>query len=280
MFDFSGVPLLPLQLTISKHLREESNQSGRGIMSQNVLGIDIDLTSNKAATKAIQGWAQSDESRIVFFANVHMIMEAYDSPEFQEMVNAADLVTPDGMPLVWILHRMGLTNQERVSGYSLTLRVLEAAAASGIPVAFLGSSSSNLANLCVNIKERFPGLRIAYAYSPPFRALSEAADNAIISEIEESGARILFVGLGCPKQERWIFTHRKQIKAVMLGVGAVFEILGGSRSRAPKWMRRNGIEWIYRFWQEPKRLWKRYFFLNPRFIALTFRPFQRDKDGE
>lgn len=245
-------------------------------MRQNILGIFIDPINNETVTNRIQVWAQNGESRMVFFANVHMIMEAYDFPDFLQVVNSGDLVTPDGMPLVWILRRMGLTDQLRVSGYAQTLRVLETAASSGIPVGFLGSTPQNLANLCVNIKERFPLLHIVYAHSPPTREISQDEDAAIISAIEESGARILFVGLGCPKQERWIFSHRSQIKAVMLGVGAVFELLGGSRSRAPRWMRRNGLEWFYRLCQEPMRLWKRYLFLNPRFLALTLKYFKHD----
>jgi len=242
-------------------------------MKKEILGVYIDPTSYDAATVLIQSWAERAESRMVFFANVHMVMEAYDSPEFQQIVNSSDLVTPDGMPLVWVLRRMGLSEQQRVSGYTQTLRTLEAAASTGTPVGFLGSTPANLVNLVEYVKERFSGLNIAYAYSPPFRELTLDENTEIVSAIEDCGVRILFVGLGCPKQERWIFTHRRQIPAVMLGVGAAFEILGGSQSRAPKWMRRNGLEWLYRLWKEPKRLWKRYLFQNSRFLALTMKIF-------
>lgn len=217
---------------------------------------------------------------MVFFANVHLIMEAYDTPEFQHVVNSADLVTPDGMPLVWLLRRKGLRDQQRVSGYAQLLRTLDAAAASGIPVGFLGSTSANLANLCDNLQDSIPALRIVFSYSPPFRDLSPGEEAAIASAIRESGVRILFVGLGCPKQERWIYAHRGQIKAAMLGIGAAIDILGGSQSRAPRWMRRNGLEWLYRLIQEPQRLWKRYLFLNPRFLALILWPFRHDYDTD
>ena len=238
-------------------------------MKIKILGTSIDPISPDSATQLIEYWANRYEARTVLFANVHMIMESYDSPEFQEVVNTADLVVPDGMPLVWILRRKGIDGQQRVSGYGQTLRSLEAAELAGTPVGFLGSNASNLANLRKNVLERFPLLKIAYSHSPPFRNLSEDEDTAIIAAIEKSGAQILFVGLGCPKQERWMFSHRKKVKAVMLGVGAAFDILGGSQTRAPTWMRKNGLEWLYRVWQEPKRLWKRYLIQNPRFLILT-----------
>jgi len=245
-------------------------------IKQDILGTKIDTTSYDQATESIKCWAEKGESRVVFFANVHMIMEAYDSSEFQRMVNTADLVTPDGMPLVWLLRRRGFKDQQRVSGYAQTLWTLETALGSGIPVGFLGSTPSNLNNLCLLVKDKYPDLKIAYAYSPPFRKLSPEEEAAMLSAIAESGIRILFVGLGCPKQERWIHAHRGQINAVMLGIGATFEILGGSQSRAPQWMRRQGLEWLYRLFQEPQRLWKRYFFLNPRFLFLIFKSFLRD----
>jgi N-acetylglucosaminyldiphosphoundecaprenol N-acetyl-beta-D-mannosaminyltransferase len=249
-------------------------------MKQTILGTHIDATSYEEATSLIQRWAENGESRMVFFANVHMVMEAYDSKEFQEIVNAADLVTPDGMPLVWMLRRSGFSSQSRVSGYDQTMRSLETAAAAGIPVGFLGSTPSNLANMCENLQKIFPKLQIAYAYSPSFREQSAEEDAAIVSAISKSGLRVLFVGLGCPKQERWIYDHHPQLTAVALGIGAVFEILGESQSRAPKWMRETGLEWLHRLWQEPTRLWKRYFYLNPRFIALMFRRFQNGQENE
>lgn len=244
-------------------------------MNNIILGTQVHPTSYDEATDLIQAWAGQGDSRMVVFANVHMIMEAYNSADFQQIVNAADLAAPDGMPLVWLLRRRGFRTQQRVSGYSQTMRTLEAASTAGYPVGFYGSTPSNLARLVENVKDSYPGLQVTYAYSPPFRELTPEEDAAVIAAIRNSGVKLLFVSLGCPNQERWVFDHRGQIDAVMLGIGAAFEVLGGSRTRAPKWMRRNGLEWAYRLWQEPLRLWKRYLLLNPRFVAMTCLPFLR-----
>jgi N-acetylglucosaminyldiphosphoundecaprenol N-acetyl-beta-D-mannosaminyltransferase len=200
-----------------------------------------------------------------------MVMESYDGPAFRALVNAADLVTPDGMPLVWTLRRKGYPRQERVYGPELTLRVCQETAREGISVGFYGGHPEALKALVENLKARFPGLRVAYAYSPPFRPLTPEEDRAVVEAINTSGARILFVGLGCPKQERWMAEHRGRVKAVMLGVGAAFDHHAGRVRQAPPWMQRLGLEWAFRLLQEPRRLWKRYVKHNPRFLWLVAR---------
>jgi len=235
-------------------------------MSPQILGIRVDPTSYKAATEQILSWTHNGDSRYVCVANVHMVMEAYDAPDFREMVNAADLVTPDGMPLVWMLRRLGHPEQERVYGPELTLRLIEAVAMQEIPVGFYGSSTETLAQLIASFKKKYPNLKIAYHYSPPFRPLTADEDEAVICAVNATGTKILFVGLGCPKQERWMAAHRGKIQVVMLGVGAAFDFHSRAKRQAPLWMQRSGLEWLFRFSQEPGRLWRRYLYQNPRFV--------------
>jgi N-acetylglucosaminyldiphosphoundecaprenol N-acetyl-beta-D-mannosaminyltransferase len=209
------------------------------------------------------------ESRYVCVANVHMLMEAYDSPEFQNVVNAADLVTPDGMPLVWMLRHLGYLQQERVYGPDLTLKLIEAIVLQEICIGFYGGTAETLAKLMASFKERYPNLKIVYSFSPPFHQLTDEENETVIREVNASGAKILFVGLGCPKQERWMAAQKDKIQAVMIGVGAAFDIHARNKSQAPLWMQRSGLEWIFRLLQEPIRLWRRYLYHNPRFMVLA-----------
>ncbi|MEW6447676.1 MAG: WecB/TagA/CpsF family glycosyltransferase [Bacillota bacterium] len=233
-----------------------------------VLGVRVDATSFADAVSRIGGWANGFESRYVVVANVHVAMMAHDDPAYREIVNNADLVTPDGMPLVWALRVLGFKQQERVHGARLVLDLCNWAAANEAPVFFYGSTPETLAALRRNLLARFPNLRIAGMYSPPFRPLSPAEDEADVKRINASGAHIVFVGLGAPKQERWMAAHRGRVNAVMLGVGAAFDILAGRIKQAPAWMQRSGLEWLYRLLKEPRRLWWRYLYYNPRYLAL------------
>lgn len=235
----------------------------------NILGCRVDATSYEQATAQILQWARDGESRYVCVANVHMVMETQDDPSFKVLVNQADLVTPDGMPLVWMLRRMGYPHQERVYGPELTLRLVEAAAQQGIPVGFYGSTAEVLKRLIITLQECYPALWVAYAFSPPFRPLTPEEDADIVAEINASGARLLFIGLGCPKQERWMAGHKGWVRAVMLGVGAAFDFLAGTKPQAPRWMQRAGLEWLFRLLTEPRRLWRRYLVNNSVFVMLV-----------
>jgi N-acetylglucosaminyldiphosphoundecaprenol N-acetyl-beta-D-mannosaminyltransferase len=238
-------------------------------MSACILGTRVDPTSYEAAITKVVGWARQHESRYLCVANVHMTMEAYDSPGFRSVINHADVVTPDGMPLVWMMRWLGYPQQERVYGPELTLRLLETVAQEGLPIGFYGSKPDGLQALITKAGERFPGLQVVYANSPPFRPLTSEEDQRVVEEINTSKARILFVGLGCPKQERWMADHKGKVRAVMLGVGAAFDFLAGKVRQAPIWKQSLGLEWLFRFWMEPKRLLGRYLYHNPRFIALA-----------
>lgn len=239
--------------------------------SVHILGMRVDPLTYKEAVDKIMQLAIAGSGGYVCIGNVHMVVEAYNDAEFREMVNAAKLVTPDGMPLVWGLRFRGMKNAKRVYGPYLTPVICEEAQKRGIPVGFYGGTEEVLRLMLKNLKTRFPSLDITYAYSPPFRALTEEEDKKIIKDIIESGARILFVGLGCPKQEKWMAEHRNKIPAVMLGVGAAFDFIAGKLKQAPRWMQAMGLEWLFRLIQEPKRLWKRYLVGNTIFIWLTLK---------
>ncbi|MHC5537731.1 WecB/TagA/CpsF family glycosyltransferase [Singulisphaera rosea] len=237
--------------------------------SKTILGTRVDATSYDRAIKDVLRWSSAGESRYICVSTVHMIMEGYDSREYQDVVNGADLVTPDGMPLVWHLRRRGIADQSRVYGPDLTRKLLGAAADAGIPVGFYGGDLEVLERLLTVVGQTYPELIVAYAFSPPFRELTSAEDAAVVNAINKSGTRILFVGLGCPKQERWMAGHRGRVKTVMLGVGAAFDFLAGTKAQAPRWIMGLGLEWLYRFCHEPRRLWKRYLRHNPRFVLFT-----------
>ena len=234
-----------------------------------LVGTSIDGTSYNATVKLVMDWSRSLESRYVCIANVHMMMEAFGSLEFRMIIDNADLVTPDGMPLVWMLRLKGERNQPRVYGPTLMLHVLESAAHDKIPVGFYGGAPEVLVSLIQRMQARYDTLNVAFSFSPPFHAMSPEEDADMIEQINQSGARILFVGLGCPKQEIWMAGHRGKVNAVMLGVGAAFDIHSGIKPQAPMWMQKAGLEWLFRLFAEPRRLWKRYLYHNPRFIVLA-----------
>ncbi len=244
----------------------ETGRTARG--SRSILGMRVDASTYEEASDLVIAWARAGESRSVCVGTVHMVMETRDDPAFREAVNGADLVTSDGMPLVWGLRLLGIPGAERVYGPDLTPIVCRKAAAEGIPVGFHGGSPETLARLLARVRADHPGLEIAHAESPPFGDLTpeRLADEA--RRIEASGAQIVFVGLGCPKQERWMAAQRGRIPAVMLGVGAAFDFLAGTKRQAPRLLQRAGLEWAFRLAAEPRRLWRRYLRNNPRFVAL------------
>ena len=238
--------------------------------SRRILGMRVDATSYARAAEAIAEMAETGGG-VTCVANVHMVMEACDDPAFQRAVNASELVTSDGMPLVWTLRARGLPHAERVYGPDLVPEVCALAASRGIPIGFYGGHPDVVARMGERLVARFPGLRIALAMSPPFRALSAEEDAQVVEAIRESGARILFVGLGCPKQERWMAAHRERLPCAQVGVGAAFDFLAGAKRQAPRFLQRAGLEWLFRLACEPRRLAWRYAWHNPRFAWRALR---------
>jgi N-acetylglucosaminyldiphosphoundecaprenol N-acetyl-beta-D-mannosaminyltransferase len=228
----------------------------------------VNATSYEEATERIMIWARARESRYVSASSVNNVMEAHDSPEFKDVMEGADLVTPDGMPLVWGLRWLGARGARRVYGPRLTEHVLSAAEREAVPVGLYGGAPGVVARLQCALKSRWPRLLVGYAWSPPFRPLTEYEDASVVDDIRASGARILLIGLSTPKQERWMAAHRGRVPSVMLGVGAAFDFLAGVKPQAPAWLQDAGLEWLFRLATEPRRLFWRYLKHNPRFAAL------------
>lgn len=238
------------------------------ISNQVILGSCINVTSYKDACDRIQAWAEARKSCYIVAANVHVVVTAYWQRRYQKIINQAALVTPDGMPLVWALRALGIKGQTRVYGPDLMLAWCDRATQLELPIYLYGGTESMLEKLQHNLTQQFPGLAIAGSYAPPFRPLTLEEDVEDIQRINDSGAAVVFVGLGCPKQEEWMARQQGQVTAVMIGVGAAFSFHSGEITQAPRWMMKLGLEWLYRFSQEPRRLWQRYCINNPAFVIL------------
>ncbi|MEB3294221.1 MAG: WecB/TagA/CpsF family glycosyltransferase [Synechococcales bacterium] len=244
-----------------KHLRRFQHSSL-------ILGSRLDCTSYEAACDRIQGWIERRLSCYVIAANVHVVMTAIWKPRFQTVINQAALVTPDGMPLVIALRLLAQPTQQRVYGPDLMLALCDRLAHQGTPIYLYGSTEATLAKLSQTLHQRFPQLIIAGTHAPPFRPLTATEEATDRDRIHQSGAGAVFVSLGCPKQEEWMARQQGLLNAVMIGVGAAFSFHSGEVQQAPRWMMRWSLEWLYRLWTEPRRLWKRYLINNPMFVIL------------
>lgn len=233
---------------------------------RNVVSMDVAVTSYKESTQFVVSSAIESRSKYVCVSNVHMCMEVYDSEVFRSVVNNADLVVPDGKPLAWALKLLGEKGATQVRGSDLLLHVCKEAEMMQVPIGLYGGTENSLTDFISFLKNEFPTLEIAYSYSPPFRELTENEKSDCVKAIRESGARIMFVGIGCPKQERWMAEHKGKIDCVMLGVGAAFDFFSGRKKHAPRWMQNAGLEWFFRLCSDPVRLFYRYGKHNPRFI--------------
>jgi N-acetylglucosaminyldiphosphoundecaprenol N-acetyl-beta-D-mannosaminyltransferase len=233
-----------------------------------ILGSRIDITNYEDACDRIQTWTIAQTSCYIIAANVHVVMTAHWNRAYRQVVNNAALVTPDGMPLVWALHLLGQQHATRVYGPDLMLAWCQRASDVQLSIYLYGGTEAMLQKLQRELRSQFPQLIIAGAHAPPFRELTPAEEAKDIERINTSGAKVVFVALGCPKQEDWMARQQNQIHAVMIGVGAAFAFHSGEVNQAPRWMMAAGLEWLYRFAVEPKRLWKRYLINNPAFILL------------
>jgi N-acetylglucosaminyldiphosphoundecaprenol N-acetyl-beta-D-mannosaminyltransferase len=215
--------------------------------------------------------SQYKPSSYVCFANVHMITEAYKDPLFCDLLNKADIVTPDGGPIAVFMRLFHGVKQDRVAGMDLLPFLMKEAETRGKSIYFYGTTENVLQTLVQKANQDFPLLRIAGTYSPPFRALTQQEDEEIIRQINGTKPDLVFVALGCPKQEQWMANHLNRINGVMLGVGQAFLTYAGLEQRLPKWARNLSIEWMYRLYLEPKRLWKRYLINNSLFLLLVLK---------
>ncbi len=232
-----------------------------------VLGVHISAIDMDGAVATIEGWIRDNDPHYVCACTVHTVMEAQRDSVFRDSVNAAGLRTPDGMPLVWLSRRAGHDNVSRVYGPDLMLALCARSAENGHRHFFYGGAPGVAEELTKNLSMRFPGLNIAGIHTPPILAMGAVESDATIQTINQSDADVIWVGLGNPKQELWVANHRPLLRApVLIAVGAAFDFHAGRVRQAPKWMQRNGLEWLFRLSQDPKRLWRRYIIGNTRFI--------------
>lgn len=237
-----------------------------------LFGVGISITTYADATTRIVEAARARRSYAVSALAVHGLMEAAKDQEFRDLVNTIDLVTPDGQPVRWALnwlHGAGLS--DRVYGPDLTWCVVEAAAAESIGVYLFGSTESTCVAFRAEIERRFPHAVVVDIQPDRFREATEEEDAADVARINASGAGVVLVGRGCPRQERWVADHRGRVDAAMLAVGAAFDYGAGTLAPPPAWMQRVGLQWLFRLWQEPGRLWKRYLVTNSQFVAALAR---------
>lgn len=241
-----------------------------------VFGIRVSCTRYDEAVEKILEAARVGQRALVDFMPAHVLTAAARDSQLRQKLNAFDILAPDGQPVRWALnyfHRTGLT--DRVYGPELMRRLCAGAAESGISIYLYGGTEDVLRRLSRRLTEWFPKLRIAGAESPPFRPLSQREDEEATRRINESGAELLFIGIGSPRQEVFAYAHRDRIHAVQLCVGAAFDFHAGAKKMAPAWMQRRGLEWLFRLAQEPRRLWKRYLVANSCYLYLFAREFVR-----
>jgi N-acetylglucosaminyldiphosphoundecaprenol N-acetyl-beta-D-mannosaminyltransferase len=235
----------------------------------NVVSLNVNVCNHESAIQCVAELVEKRNGGYVCFSTVHMVMESHDDAQYAEKVNGANLIVPDGMPLVWMQKLRGEGQAARVRANDLMIMLCAYAEENDLTVGFYGGKQSVIDAILERAKRDFPKLKIAYAFSPPFRPLTDAEDARITAEINRKNPAILFMGLGCPKQENWMWAHKDKVQAVMLGVGASFDFFAGNVKESPEWLGRLGLEWLFRLTQEPRRLWRRYLILNPRFVRLA-----------
>jgi N-acetylglucosaminyldiphosphoundecaprenol N-acetyl-beta-D-mannosaminyltransferase len=243
-----------------------------------LLGIELALTDYERVMDWIDAMVERDKHGYVIPAAVHCMMVAHEEPETWDAVQGG-LVVPDGQPLVWAMRMLGHPTASRVYGPELMARYCERAASTGTRMFLYGGRNQGaLVQLALNLRRRYPGVKIVGGYSPPFRELDGEETAAIADEINGSGADVVWVGIGQPKQEKWMAGMRARLDApVLIGVGAAFDFHAGLVPQAPSWMQELGLEWAYRLAHEPRRLWRRYARYNPRFVAAFARQWARDR---
>ncbi|RMF79666.1 MAG: glycosyltransferase [Chloroflexi bacterium] len=250
-------------------MREDNSQI---LPIVNILDVKTHAQSFDTAVETVLQWAKEARRRYISTCPVYTIMMCRENPSVSKAVNGADMVAADGMPVVWLQRRRGYPNAQRVYGPDLMLAVCEQSVRKGIKHVFWGGEPGVAEILAARLQERFPGLQVVATFSPPFHALTDEPDTEAIARLNVLDAQIVWVGLGSPKQDLWMAQHRRYLTApVLIGVGAAFDFLAGTKRQAPRWMQRIGLEWFYRLIGEPRRLGRRYIVYNPRFVWALLR---------
>jgi N-acetylglucosaminyldiphosphoundecaprenol N-acetyl-beta-D-mannosaminyltransferase len=235
----------------------------------NILGVGVSAVNMEMALHTVEDWISRRETHYVCVTGVHGVMESQRDEKLRHIHNVAGLVTPDGMPLVWLSRLIGFRQVARVYGPDLMLTGCERFAERGYRHFFYGGAPGVADKLVVRLKSRFPGLQVAGTDSPPFRPLTPQEDQAVVERINVARPDIVWVGISTPMQEHWMAEHVGRLSApVLVGVGAAFDFHAGLKKQAPRWMQNSGLEWFFRLLMEPRRLWRRYLTNNPRFLRL------------
>jgi N-acetylglucosaminyldiphosphoundecaprenol N-acetyl-beta-D-mannosaminyltransferase len=238
-----------------------------------ILNIEIDRIGVNQTVEKIDKFIRNNRPKFVCTANVDHVIQCLQDQEFRQIYREADLAVPDGVPLLWAARILGKSLIERVNGTNLFFKLCERASKKGYRIFFLGAPPGVAARAASNLKHKFKGLKIVGTYAPPLDFFNDRKENTrIIRMIHQARPHILFVGLGAPKQEKWIYRHLPELKVpVSIGIGASFEYAAGVTKRAPRWMQNIGLEWLYRISENPKRYWKRYFLQDFKFFPLIFK---------
>ena len=255
--------------------------SAAGIRTREILNIPIALTDYDQTMDVMDAMIERREAGFVCATPVHAVMVAQDDPEMYTALRRSTLNVPDGMPVVWAANMLGELLPDRVYGPELMLRYNDRCAERGHRVwLYGGRDQGSLVQLALSMRRLHPGVKIVGGYSPPFRSLSEEEEESLVEQIHASRPDILWVGIGVPKQEKWMARMRERLDVpVMCGVGAAFDFHAGRISQAPRWMQERGLEWTYRIAQEPRRLLPRYLYFNPKFLASFTRQLLRERRG-
>lgn len=236
-----------------------------------ILKTNINVTNMTDTVSYISSHIDELRGNYVCVSNVHTTVMAYENTRYREIQNSAAMALPDGSPLSWYSRIKGFSSAQRVAGPDLMIELLKHSEGKGYRHFFYGSTQDTLDKMRQVIERDYPDVTIAGMYSPPFRELAEAEDDDIMTMINETNPDFIWVGLGAPKQEMWMYSHAIRTNALMFGVGAGFDYLAGELKRAPKWMQKFSLEWFFRLLQEPKRLWKRYLSSNIKFFYYLWK---------
>lgn len=244
-------------------------------MKKQIISISVDAGSESFQTDRLQRDILEKRSGYICFCNVHMLIEAHDDPDFAKVVNAATYTFPDGLPIARSFKWLYGLRQERISGMDFLPHFLEVCHRQSYKVAIIGSTEEILEQTRLKISTDLPGVQLTHLISPPF---GKPWDNkAYVRMLNESLTQVIFVALGCPKQEKWMYAHSPEVNGLMFGIGGALPTFVGAIRRAPNWMQKRGLEWFYRFCLEPRRMFRRYFYTNTKFLYLLAKEYLNNR---
>ena len=244
---------------------------------QKILSFHVNIISIQDMINQIKNFLLLKKSHYICVSNVHQCIEAHDNKEFAEVINNADLAVPDGRPIYWALKLLGHKDAEHLPGYYVVRNLCKLATLNSLKVGFYGGEKESLDKCISNLRNEYQGLKVDYGYSPPFRTLTNEEKKKIVKDISDSEIEILFVCLGCPKQEYWMAEHKEHLKCISIGVGEAVNLISNKEKLAPKWVEKIGMRWLTRLIAEPRRLFRRFLYTNTKFVYYFFKQYLKFK---